>query len=157
MSFLEDQADRWMPEPNTGCYLWVGGVNNQNRPRVGRGRLVSRLVCEEAYGGAPTSKHEAAHATLLGCVGGLCINPSHLRWATRRENQLDIPLEKRSEISRKRNANFTAKQRSEMARKRWENWTPEMRRERARKQMLSMTVEERQARSRKMSDARYGR
>ena len=157
MSVLEDYADRWIPEPNTGCYLWLAGVNNQNRPRVSGGKLVSRLVCEEAYGPPPTLKHEAAHATLAGCVGGLCVNGGHLRWATRRENQLDIPLEKRSEIARKREALFTAEQRSERARKREAARTPKERSEKIRKQMMSMTLEERQARSKKMSDARYGR
>ena len=99
---LERHADKWIPEPNTGCFLWFGAISAApaSRPMVGiagnKIALVSRLVCEEAYGPPPTSKHEAAHNTPNGCVGGLCVNNAHLRWATRKENAADIPPELRA-------------------------------------------------------------
>ena len=100
MAALERHADKWIPEPNTGCYLWTGAIINSGRPVVGVGpkgvRLVSRVVCEELNGPPPTSKHEAAHNTPNGCVGGLCVNGDHLRWATRKENAADIPPELRA-------------------------------------------------------------
>ena len=73
--------------------LGIGG-------RKGKTEYVARLVCEEIYGSAPLL-HEAAHATRSGCIGGLCVAPHHLRWATSRENSQDIPPEVRTEASRK--------------------------------------------------------
>jgi hypothetical protein len=103
MSVLEQHEDKWQPEPNTGCFIWTGAISGsgQQRAVVGLPRIfaggpkqklvgVARLVCEEAYGLPPTSKHHAAHATLSGCVGGACVNPDHIRWATPKENQADI-------------------------------------------------------------------
>jgi hypothetical protein len=103
VSILAQHFDKWTPEPNTGCYLWTGGVRNKGsgRPTVyanGKMIQVSRLICEEAYGPPPTSKHHAAHNTPNGCVGASCVNEAHLRWATAHENQMDIPVE----IRRKR-------------------------------------------------------
>jgi hypothetical protein len=95
-SLLERHSDKWTPEPNTGCYLWIACLSTSGRPNVyakGRTRIVARLVCEEVNGPPPTLKHDAAHNTPNGCVGGLCVNSDHLRWASRRENALDTPEE----------------------------------------------------------------
>lgn len=51
----------------------------------GRMRTVTRVVCESVHGSPPTEKHEAAHS----CGVRLCVNPTHLRWATKRENEAD--------------------------------------------------------------------
>lgn len=51
----------------------------------GRLHVASRLVCEKAYGPAPTDRHQAAHR----CGHSLCINRSHVRWATPEENYED--------------------------------------------------------------------
>jgi hypothetical protein len=47
----------------------------------------ARLVCELAHGAPPTAKHEAAHSCGNGHIG--CVNPNHLRWATKTENEGD--------------------------------------------------------------------
>lgn len=51
-----------------------------------RGRLTGahRAMCTLAHGDPP-SNHEAAHS----CGVRLCVNPAHLRWATRSENDAD--------------------------------------------------------------------
>ena len=110
MALLDQHADKWTPEPNTGCFIWLawGDGSARNRPRVmvgGRKTTVARKVCEEAYGPPPTPKHDTAHNTPNGCVGGSCVNPDHLRWATRSENMLDVPVEKRREKARLANLN----------------------------------------------------
>jgi hypothetical protein len=46
-----------------------------------------RLMCELAHGPAPSDKHEAAHSCGKGHEG--CVNPRHLEWKTRAENQAD--------------------------------------------------------------------
>lgn len=53
----------------------------------GKGRLVHRLVCAATHGGPPTMKHEAAHLCGNGHKG--CVNPTHLIWKTRAENDAD--------------------------------------------------------------------
>jgi hypothetical protein len=44
-----------------------------------------REMCRLAHGEPPTPKHEAAHS----CGSHACINPNHLSWKTRSENQMD--------------------------------------------------------------------
>lgn len=53
----------------------------------GRTRCVHVYVCEKTHGPAPEGM-EAAHS----CGRQPCINPRHLRWATREENQADRVL-----------------------------------------------------------------
>jgi hypothetical protein len=105
--FLDRHLDKWTPEPNTGCWIWTGSIKGARdpRPELRMGsrtatKLVARLICEEAFGPPPTLRHQAAHAP-QGCIGGLCVAPHHLRWATQTENQQDIPAKKRSDRIRK--------------------------------------------------------
>jgi len=100
MSLLGRHVAKWMPEPNTGCFIWLAGCSGNGRPYV-KGVSVARRVCEETYGPPPAPNLDAAHNTPNGCIGGLCVNGSHLRWATRRENQADIPAGRRLDMSRR--------------------------------------------------------
>lgn len=56
----------------------------------GKNELAHRVMCLEAHGHPPTPKHEVAHSCGKGHQG--CVNPRHLRWATRVENQADRRL-----------------------------------------------------------------
>jgi hypothetical protein len=62
---------------NLECLIWPFSR------RDGRGYIneepVSRFVCKLAHGSPPTEKHDAAH----NCGNERCVNPHHLRWATR--------------------------------------------------------------------------
>lgn len=53
----------------------------------GRPALATRVICELKHGPAPTPKHQAAHSCGKGHEG--CVNHRHLRWATRKENEMD--------------------------------------------------------------------
>lgn len=53
----------------------------------GRRTLASRVMCVLAHGEPPDLSYEAAHSCGNGANG--CLNPGHLSWKTRTENQGD--------------------------------------------------------------------
>lgn len=72
------------------CINWPFVRNSKGQGQIrlnGRAQYASRVVCERAHGAPPTSLHEAAHSCGNGHLG--CVNPRHLRWATRSENHAD--------------------------------------------------------------------
>src|SRR5262245_64678932 len=94
MGWLEAFDDRWIPEPNSGCYIWLGWCKNSDGnhpyPTVSvnhKPRMLCRLICKEYHGPPPTPMHQAAHKP--PCNNTLCINPEHLYWATPSQNAAD--------------------------------------------------------------------
>ena len=51
------------------------------------GRIVSRLICEEVNGPAPTPQYQAAHSCGRGHEA--CVTPRHLSWKTSAQNHQD--------------------------------------------------------------------
>ena len=128
MGILERHADKFIPEPNTGCWIWTAAVTSSgsgngkrwNIPSAGwleKVVRVTRIVCEEAHGPPPSPRHNALHDTANGCVGSLCVNPDHLRWGTQKENMADMTPEARSERIRQGAATMTPEARMERHRK----------------------------------------
>jgi hypothetical protein len=87
------------PDDPHECWEWTGtvaGASSTNhpwpvtaRPRItvqGKVLNVARVVCEWYHGPPPTSKHEAGHICPKG-ENARCVNPDHLRWMTRVENE----------------------------------------------------------------------
>lgn len=75
------------------CLIWPYSVSSKGYPSLkisGKSILVTRMACEKKNGPPPTSKHEAAHSCGNGHLG--CVNPMHLSWKTRSENQMDRVL-----------------------------------------------------------------
>jgi hypothetical protein len=75
------------------CILWPTHLrmsdNGYGRvPHDGRTVGAHRLVCILAHGPEPFAKADAAHR----CGVRRCVNPRHVRWATRTENHLDTVL-----------------------------------------------------------------
>lgn len=71
------------------CIIWPYGVSG-SYPCISRNdkqMKVTRLICEQINGPAPSDKHEAAHNCGKGKLR--CINGKHLRWDTHKGNQLD--------------------------------------------------------------------
>lgn len=90
MSIAERLERNSVPEPMSGCVLWTSVVINSGYghmvvrdPATRRiyGRLPHRLAYELAHGPIPADR-EIDHV----CRVRRCINPNHLKLATRAEN-----------------------------------------------------------------------
>lgn len=68
------------------CIDWPFYLH-KNYSYVG-GKAAYVLVCKLYNGDAPSEDHEVAHT----CGNSKCVNPKHLRWATKSENQMDRVL-----------------------------------------------------------------
>lgn len=88
------ERQRWIEankkHEGDSCLKWPFSVTEHGygQFKIGkRSTLASKVMCEAAHGPAPTTDHQAAHSCGKGHEG--CMNPSHLRWATRSENMSD--------------------------------------------------------------------
>lgn len=76
----------------TGCHIWKGAYSSKRRGlrpviRVKtRVVQVARLVLEWKAGPPPSPLHEAGHTCPHG-EDSRCVNPDHLAWQTRTENE----------------------------------------------------------------------
>jgi len=77
---------KWTPEPNTGCWLWIAGVNPLGYGQFwwsGRTVTAHRFAYEREVGPIPDGL-ELDHLCRTRC----CVNPAHLEPVTHRENTL---------------------------------------------------------------------
>lgn len=75
------------------CLIWPFARNPNGYPRVyqnGGKKYAHRVICEKVHGAGPEGKPDVAHSCGNGHLG--CVNPKHLRWATKRENTQDTVL-----------------------------------------------------------------
>jgi HNH endonuclease len=78
--------DRYLPEPNSGCWIWIGARNSDGYGCVkinGRDVRAPRMFYERAHGAIP----ETMTIDHL-CRVRSCVNPQHLEAVTMRENIL---------------------------------------------------------------------
>lgn len=93
---LLDRIERYVEVcQTTGCMIWTGAFSkkrNGKRPVIqegGRGSkvlIVARYMCELRHGPPPSMFHEAGHTCPRGERED-CVNPQHLMWMTRLENE----------------------------------------------------------------------
>lgn len=79
-----------VPFKGDDCLIWPYTRDNTGygKIRIAKKRhTVSRLVCELVHGPAPEASFHAAHICGKGHEG--CVNPKHLCWKTRQDNELD--------------------------------------------------------------------
>lgn len=78
-----------IPEPNSGCWLWLGKIWN------GYGRLhhgwAHRIAWIVFIGPIPMGKN-----VLHKCDLGICVNPDHLFLGTQRDNLQDCAAKRRN-------------------------------------------------------------
>jgi len=76
-----------IPDPNSGCWLWLGSVNEHNYGRViykGK-RIYAHRHSWEAFNGEIPEGLKVLHK----CDNPLCINPDHLFLGTQSDNMKD--------------------------------------------------------------------
>lgn len=89
------------PEPNTGCWLWLG-----NYSKEGYGRLVAKRTL--GFGSAHRLSYfihngdfDRSKIVMHKCDVPTCVNPDHLILGTNDENMADMVAKKRAAIGEK--------------------------------------------------------
>ncbi len=74
-----------MPEPNSGCWLWLGAINRNGYGRFSNGAhgmLMAHRVSLLLVGRERPDGMEVDHKCRVRC----CVNPDHLEYVTHAEN-----------------------------------------------------------------------
>jgi len=111
MTFLERHADKWEPEPMSGCYIWTGAVRRGSgdyrtpaiwfRQPKRKSLSVRREVLVEKIGSCPPGL-QASHT----CGNCYCVNPDHLCWETPLQNTSRKTKESRRMLKTTRGCSF---------------------------------------------------
>lgn len=88
-------AGRWEPEPNTGCWLWIGSVINRRRGVRGSYGVIrlspsTALLAHRASYMVHVGPVPASACVMHVCDTPPCVNPDHLRLGTVADNNADM-------------------------------------------------------------------
>lgn len=84
---IEQHADKFVPDPNSGCWLWTGAILPNGYGVAQKRRYTSlveyahRLFYIDKFGEIPAGM-DLDHLCNTRC----CVNPDHLRVCTRAQN-----------------------------------------------------------------------
>jgi hypothetical protein len=87
-TFEQKIAEHTIPEPNSGCLLWIGASDTRGYGQMnigGKTRTVTQLVLEHAGKPRPNKRHGALHSCDVSC----CVEERHLRWGLQTDNMQD--------------------------------------------------------------------
>ena len=79
----EPFEDKYIPEPNSGCWLWIRGVDGGGYGHTNKG-YAHRLAYERYVGPIPKGL-----LVCHKCDTIICINPDHLFLGTQKDNMAD--------------------------------------------------------------------
>ena len=81
-------ADRISPEPNSGCYLWMGGLSHYGYGTAHHSQIGS-IVAHRLSWILANGPIEGGGCVLHRCDVRICVNPTHLFLGTRLDNNKD--------------------------------------------------------------------
>ena len=87
-------TDSYIPEPNSGCWIWVAGINACGYGTIGvnyKSQLAHRVSYQVFRGSFPKNK-KILHRCDMPC----CVNPDHLFVGTQADNVRDMESKKRA-------------------------------------------------------------
>ena len=89
-SLKERFDEKWMPEPNSGCWLWTGATNGRGYGQIHvsgktqQAHCVAKLLYDDLPLSTTMRGTKMAYDHL--CRTGLCVNPRHIELVTFGEN-----------------------------------------------------------------------
>ena len=91
---LSNFEDKFIPEPNTGCWIWLATISNKGYGKFKHnGKMVeAHRVSYELY----NKDFDKSLCVLHRCDNRLCVNPSHLFQGTKKDNGVDMVSKNRS-------------------------------------------------------------
>lgn len=99
--------DKAYPEPNTGCWLWIGSgdKNGYGRIKINRKNIQAHRLSYQLFKGDIPNSMLICHT----CDVPACVNPDHLFLGTAKENSQDS-VKKGRDFRGKRNAKLSKEQ-----------------------------------------------
>lgn len=98
MKLIDRLQRKSMPEPNTGCWIWIGAVNKKGYGSINiNGKMdKTHRVSYRLFKGSFNKKLFVCHS----CDVPSCINPDHLFLGTAKDNAVDRVNKNRSNSCR---------------------------------------------------------